>query len=165
MTTRRPDPKHAAAVAAQAEGLLNDTRLDPWRSKRRRRAIVVAALAVFAAVATAAWFDRSVALLAALAVATLVTIALRRVVRGLADLPDAFVDERIRAMRNQRYLSAYRILSASLVAVLIVLYIAADGQRIGWDIAARHIHALFWSVFWVSFTLPSMLLAWNETEI
>jgi hypothetical protein len=165
MTTSRPDPKRDAAVAAAARTMLDDTRLDRWRTRARRRAIVLAALAAIGAVVAAAWFDRSIALLAALAVATLVTILLRRVVRGLADLPDAFVDERIRAMRNERYLSAYRILSGSLVAVLIVLYIAADGQRIGWDIAARHIHALFWSVFWVSLTLPSMLLAWNETEL
>lgn len=45
----------------------------------------------------------------------------RRLVRLMADLPDNLVDERVRAVRNQRYVEAYRLLSAIIVTILFTL--------------------------------------------
>jgi hypothetical protein len=162
----RPDlDPRTRQLADDAERLQRDTRLDAWRTPGRRRALVLATLAVLAAVAALAWFDRSVALLVALAVAARVYVQLRRVVRGMADLPDAFVDERVRAMRNERYRHAYQVLSAVVMVLLLAGYIATDASRLAWQPEARHLHAAFWAVLGLSLALPSMLVAWSEREL
>lgn len=164
MTRPDLDPR-TRQLAADAERLQRDTRLDAWRSPGRRRALVVAMLAALAGVAALAWTDRPVALLVGLAVAAGLYVLLRRVVRGMADLPDAFVDERVRVVRNERYRSAYQVLSAVAVVVLLAGYMATDASRLAWQPEARHLHAAFWSVLGLSLALPSMLMAWSEREL
>lgn len=162
----RPDlDPRTRKLADDAERLQRDTRLDGWRTPARRRALVLATLAVLALVAALAWFDRSVALLVAIAVAAGLYVLLRRVVRGMADLPDAFVDERVRAMRNDRYRTAYQVLSAVVMLLLLAGYMATDASRLTWQPEAHHLHAAFWTVLGLSLALPSMLVAWSEREL
>jgi uncharacterized membrane protein len=162
----RPDlDPRTRKLADDAERLQRDTRLDGWRTPARRRALVLATLAVLALVAALAWFDRSVALLVAIAVAAGLYVLLRRVVRGMADLPDAFVDERVRAMRNDRYRTAYQVLSAVVMLLLLAGYMATDASRLSWKPEAHHLHAAFWTVLGLSLALPSMLVAWSEREL
>jgi hypothetical protein len=162
----RPDlDPRTHALARDAERLLRDTRLDGWRTPGRRRGLVLATLAALATVSALAWFDRPVALLVAIAVAVGWYVLLRRVVRGMADLPDAFVDERVRAMRNERYRYAYGILSAVVMLLLLAGYMATDASRLTWQPEARHLHAAFWWVLGLSLALPSMLVAWGEREV
>ena len=162
----RPDlDPRTRTLADEAERLQRDTRLDAWRTPGRRRALVLAILAALAVVATLAWFDRSVALLIAISAAVGLYVLLRRVVRGMADLPDAFVDERVRAMRNERYRYAYQVLSAVVMVLLLAGYVATDAARLTWQPEARHLHAAFWWVLGLSLALPSMLVAWNEREL
>lgn len=161
----RPDQDARVRKLFAADRLQRDTRLDAWRTPGRRRALVLATLVVLVAVAALAWFDRSVALLVALAVAARLYVQLRRVVRGMADLPDAFVDERVRAVRNERYRYAYQVLSALVMLLLLAGYMATDASRLAWQPEARHLHAAFWAVFGLSLALPSMLVAWSEREV
>lgn len=164
MTRPTPDPR-TRRLADDADRLLRDTRLDPWRTPGRRRALVVATLVGLAAIAACAWFDLSLAFLVALAFGVGAYVLLRRVVRGMADLPDAFVDERVRAMRNDRYRIAYQVLSAVVMLVLLAAYLATDASRLAWQPEARHVHAAFWAVLGLSLALPSMLVAWHEREL
>ena len=164
MTRPDLDPR-SRKLADDAERLQRDTRLDAWRTLGRRRGLVLATLAALAAVAALAWLDRAVALLIAIAVAAGLYVLLRRVVRGMADLPDAFVDERVRAMRNERYRYAYQVLSAVVMLLLLAGYIATDASRLAWQPEARHLHAAFWTVLGISLALPSMLVAWGEREL
>ena len=162
----RPDQgTRTRKLADDANRLQRDTRLDAWRTPGRRRALVLATLAALAGVSVLAWLDRSVALLLAIAVAAGLYVLLRRVVRGMADLPDAFVDERVRAMRNERYRYAYQVLSAVVMLVLLAGYLATDASRLTWQPEARHLHAAFWLVLGLSLALPSMLVAWGEREL
>ncbi len=162
----RPDlDPRTQKLAEDAERLQRDTRLDAWRTPGRRRGLVLAGLAALAGVSALAWFDRSVALLVAIAVAVGLYVLLRRVVRGMADLPDAFVDERVRAMRNERYRTAYQLLSAVVMLLLLAGYLATDASRLTWQPEARHLHAAFWMVLGLSLALPSMLVAWGEREL
>lgn len=164
MSQTDQDPR-TRKLAEDAERLQRDTRLDAWRTPSRRRGLVLASLAALAGVSALAWFDRSVALLVAIAVAVGLYVLLRRVVRGMADLPDAFVDERVRAMRNERYRTAYQLLSGAVMLLLLAGYMATDASRLTWQPEARHLHAAFWMVLGLSLALPSMLVAWGEREL
>ncbi len=152
-------------IADDAERLQRDTRLDAWRTPARRRGLVLATLAALAGISVLAWLDRSVALLVAIALGVGLYVLLRRVVRGMADLPDAFVDERVRTMRNERYRYAYQVLSGVVMLLLLAGYLATDASRMTWQPEARHVHAAFWMVLGLSLALPSMLVAWGEREL
>jgi hypothetical protein len=153
------------AVAQLAQRLERDTALDPYRSRERRRIAVILALVLILGVAAVAWAGSAIGTVLALAPAIGGVWFVRRLVRLRADLPDELVDERVRSVRNERYVEAYRILSALTVTVLIVTYIGTDAARIGWTLEARHVHALLWTFVLLSVALPSMLLAWQEREI
>jgi hypothetical protein len=165
MNKPSPDDKYQAAVAREAAAMLDDPRYEAWRSQGRRRKLVVgAALSILATVA-ACIHDNPVVVLLAIVVSAGCWWLLRKAVRGIADLPDEFVDERIRAVRNEHYLYAYRILSALVMTAVLVMYMAADGSRLAWQPGANHMHALFWAVLLSSAMLPSMLLAWSQREL
>lgn len=152
-------------VAAAAQRLQSDTSLDALRSRGRRRLVVLASMVLIAAAVAAAWGGSTLWTLIALVPAIGSVWLMRRLVRQMADLPDNLVDERVRSVRNQSYLDAYRLLSAIIVSVLLVVYLGADAPLLDWALEARHVHAMFWLVMLMSFALPSMLLAWREEEI
>ena len=160
-----PRPATDPRVEADARRVQADTSLDALRPLGRRRLVVLACLFLIAIAVGAAWGGSAIWTLVALAPAIAGVWLVRRVVRLMADLPDELVDERVRTVRNQRYVEAYRLLSAVMVAVLLVVYIGADAPRIDWVLEARHVHAMFWLVMLMSFALPSMLLAWSEREV
>lgn len=159
---RRPpvDP-----VAVHADALLSDTRYDWLRPRGRRRALVAASLLWIAVVAAACLTDRSVLVVLTLAPAAGAWWLLQRVVRGMADLPDAYVDERMRTVRNAHYRTAYTLISGLAVVVALGLYMLADASRVQFQPEARHLHALFWTIQLTALLLPSMLVAWNEPEV
>ena len=156
---------YQAAVAREAASLLDDPRYDAWRSQGRRRALVIGAVVSILATVAACLHDDPVIVLLAIVIAAGCWWLLRKAVRGIADLPDEFVDERIRSVRNEHYLYAYRILSALTLVVVLAMYMAADAGRFAWQPAANHVHALFWAVLLLSAMLPSMLLAWSQREV
>lgn len=155
-----PDP-----VALQADRWMRDTRFDALRPQLRRRALVLAAAGTIFTVAAACLADRSILVVLALAPAWGAWWVLQRVVRGMADLPEAYVDERMRSVRDRYYRLAYLTLAGLVLPVLVGLYIAADARLVQWRPEARHLHALFWVVQLTAMMLPSMLVAWNEPEV
>lgn len=165
MNTPEPQDKYQAAVAREAASLLDDPRYDAWRSQGRRRVLVIGAVASILATVAACLHDDPLIVLLAIVVSAGCWWLLRKAVRGFADLPDEFIDERIRAVRNEHYLYAYRILSALTLVVVLAMYMAADGSRLAWQPGAHHVHALFWAVLLASAMLPSMLLAWSQREV
>jgi hypothetical protein len=162
-----PDARTAAdaRAAADAHRARTDTSLDALRSPGRRRIAALASLALILVAAAVAWSGSAVWTLVALVPAVGGVWLVRRLVRLMADLPDDLVDERVRAVRNERYVEAYRILSAVTVVILLVSYIGTDASRLAWQLEARHLHAMFWLVLLLSFALPSILLAWSEREV
>ncbi len=154
-----------AAIAQEARSMLFDSRYDSWRSAGRRRVLVIASVLAIVFTCIASVTDNPILLLPTLGVAGGCWWVLRKVVRGMADLPDDFIDERIQAVRNEHYLYAYRILCGVLCLVLIAFYMAADARQIQWQPGANHLHALFWGTLLSSAMLPSMLLAWTQREI
>jgi hypothetical protein len=156
---------YQAAVAREAEKLLDDPRFDGWRSQSRRRALVIGAIISIAATIALCLYDNPALALIAIVISAGFWWVLRKVVRGFADLPDKFIDERIRAVRNEHYLFAYRILNALTLVVVLAMYMAVDGARIQWQIGSNHVHALFWAILLLSAMLPSMLLAWSQREV
>ncbi|MGV3519527.1 hypothetical protein [Luteitalea sp.] len=159
----RPSP--VDPVALHADALLRDRRLNWLRPRRRRRVLVGVALVSIAGVATACLIDRAWLVAVSLASAWGAWWLLQRVVRGMADLPDAYVDERMRQVRNAHYRTAYALLSGVTVLPLLVLYMAADAGRVQFVPQSRHLLALFWGVQLLALTLPSILVAWNEPEV
>lgn len=163
----KPDARarHEAAVARAAASLLEDTRYDRWRPTGRRRLLVLAATLSIILTCYTAWIGDVFLLLPAIMVSGGCWWILRKVVRGMADLPDEFVDERIRAVRNEHYLYAYRLLSGGACLVVLLMFMAADARQLAWQVEARHLEALFWAVLLSSLMLPSMLLAWSQREV
>lgn len=152
-------------VAAQAERLLSDTRYDWLRTLARRRLLVVASALWIAVVGVACLTDRPVLVVLALAPAWASWWVLQRVVRGMADLPEGYVDERMRAVRDAHYRRAYVMLASLVLPILVGLYVAADARLLQFRPEARHLHALFWVVQLTAMLLPSMLVAWYEREL
>lgn len=155
----------ADPVALHADALLRDRRLDWLRPRGRRRAFVLATLASIVSVTIACLVDQSWLVVVMLVPAFGAWWGLQRVVRGIADLPDAYVDERMRQVRNGYYRKAYVLLAGLTAVVLLGLYLAVDARRVQLALQARHLHALFWAVELLALTLPSMLVAWNEPEV
>ena len=155
----------AAAVRKAAASLIDDPRYDAWRSQGRRRALVSAAVLSIVITVAACLYGNPLLLLLPIIASACCWWLLRKVVRGMADLPDEFVDERMRAVRNEHYLYAYRILSALMLVVVLAMYMASDAGRLDWQPETAHVHALFWGLLLVSGMLPSMLLAWSQREV
>jgi hypothetical protein len=93
--------------------------------------------------------------------------ALRVSVRTVADLPDRFLDERQRAIRDRAYLNAYRIYAwiicgfstVGLVAFILVSESDTVTLTITWNQAVGGV--LF--VLIVASVLPSMVVAWRDS--
>lgn len=168
MTHDSPLPRPLSSsdpVAVQADRWMRDTRFDALRPRARRRVLVMAAIGAIALVAAACLTDRAILVVLTLVPAWGAWWLLQRVVRGMADLPEAYVDERMRAVRDRAYRLAYVTLAGLVLPILVGLYIAADARLVQWRPEPRHLHTLFWVVQLTAMMLPSMFLAWNEPEV
>ena len=150
-------------VSADADRIMNDRSLDRLRSLPVRRAlsamlVLVAATTMFSFAAPGAW-----ALVHLVALGGL-WFLLRRVSRGFVDFPDEFVDERIRASRNESYRLAYMTVAAGVVVVWIGLDIIekfAGPDMFGGMTRFHVMQSLFWTVL----VLPNAVFAWREPEL
>ena len=146
--------------------VMSDSFFQWTRTTRTRRVLVVVATALCVAVIPAFAQGGSIIGIMVTAAAWAVWGLLRMSVRTVADLPDRFLDERQRALRNRAYVYAYLILgwvvcalaTAGLVAFVIVsdndaaTVTATWGQGIG----------LVLSVTLLTSLLPSMVVAWLD---
>lgn len=149
-----------------AEKYLSDARYNWLRPLSRRRLLVVVSTSVILAHSVALWFSASAFLTLPLLAAGWVGYSLLKwAVRGMADLPDELIDERMREVRNRHYRLAYVTLSSTSVLVLLTMWIGADARRIGWQPESWHLEAVFWAFLFFSICLPSMYVAWSEPEV
>lgn len=98
---------------------------------------------------------------------------LRTAVRLIPDAPDKALDERMIKERNSVYRIAYQFLfgiSAVLAASLFGYAVGSDfrdkndGFNYQINLTWPQINAIFWLIFGYAYTLPSMIMAWQESK-
>ena len=147
--------------------VMSDTLFQWTRTARFRRALVLVAAALCVAVIPAFTQGGSIIGIMVTAAAGAAWGLLRMSIRTVADLPDRFLDERQRSLRNRAYLYAYLIfgwtvcalLTAGLIAFVIVSENDAATVTTTWDQAI----GLVLSVTLLSSLLPSMVVAWCDS--
>ncbi len=143
-------------------------RLFQWtRTRMMRRVLVVAAAALCVAIIPAFAQGGGVIGIVVTVVAWAVWGLLRMSTRTVADLPDRFLDERQRALRNRAYVYAYLVLGwivAGLAAMGLIGFVVvseddATTLTTTWDQAL----GLALSVTLLISLLPSMVVAWLDS--
>jgi uncharacterized integral membrane protein len=158
MTTPRPD------AVTRVQALQDDPRFDRLRSVASRRLLVGLVAALVAAVTLVAWQDEVFLLLPLLLVTAAAGALLRRSVRLVADAPDEALDERLVAVRDRAYRTAYSIHVSVTMLALLLVFMAMDAARVDFALEARHLHALFWLVTCGGILLPSAVVALRDRE-
>lgn len=149
------------------ERVMSDSRWQWTRTARMRRILVVVVVALCTAIIPAFTQGGSFFGIMVTAAAWAGWGLLRMSIRTVADLPDRFLDERQRALRNRAYLYAYLIfgwivcamLTAGLIAFVIVSENDAATVTTTWDQAI----GLVLSVTLLCSLLPSMVVAWCDS--
>lgn len=140
----------------------------PWlRSQQARRALVVVSFLAIAFSTLARFFDWPVIALVAILTFLASWVGLRIAVRKIVDLPDAYIDERMRERRGETYRYAYMAVGALLSAVMIahiVTTLMAKYQ--GWPLMTGEVwfELSFMLIFSIS-VLPNAIYAWTERDI
>ena len=159
---KRYDP-----VAEEAEAALYGENFAWLRSQRARRwLVVVSLLAVFASTG-ARLADWPVLALAAIIAFLATWMGLRIAVRKIVDLPDAYIDERMRDRRGVAYRHAYTGIGA-LLSVFMVAHIALSllAKYRGWPEMTGEIwFELSFTLIFTMMILPNAIYAWNERNI
>jgi len=150
----------------QADKYLRDARYDWLRPLGRRRALVMTSAAIIAAHSLLLWVQGPRLVSLVLMVGGFVSYSLLKwAVRGMADLPEELIDERMNAVRDRQYRVAYTLLSGGMATILLVMWMAADAARVAWPPQAHHLESVFWALMFSAICLPSMLVAWTEPEV
>lgn len=98
---------------------------------------------------------------------------LRQAVRLIPDAPSDLLDERMLKERNSVYFSAYQKLGMIITFLLIafILYVTAtdsqtesDGFNYSISFTFPQSQAIFWFVYFYTFALPSMVMAWRGSK-
>jgi hypothetical protein len=165
--TRSPSENLNARLEQRAQTLARDTSYDWLRARQRRRVLVVVQSVVIAGMILNAFVRQpstrqAVIGLCLTMVGFIGTFLLRITMRGIADFPDAAVDERIVITRNAAYLSAYRLLAGCTTMLLLALLILGSARE--QLISVDTITNLMLAFLVASVSLPSAVLAWNEAD-
>ena len=142
-------------IEGAANAMMHDERLGLLRRPAVRRTIAV--LAVLSALGCGWSFgaEGPYALINFVAVLG-ATFLLQRINRGFMDLPDAFVDDRIRQRRGETFWLAYLGLAGAL-AIAVPLMLVFRGM---FDPFAGAM-----ALFALALVLPGVVFAWRETEL
>lgn len=153
------------AEERKAHAGLHDTRFDIIRAPWRRRALVLVTLAtILATVALAIFGETLLSTLLAITGLGLIWM-LRRVVRYMADLPANLVDERMEQTRNRAHKQAYLTYGGLVTLTGLVGELASRLLDQPLSLTQGHVGAFWWAAMLLWFSLPSMILAWTESEI
>lgn len=158
-------------VAQNVERALNDTRWNFLRTPAARRG-----LAVFAYIAvlfnSAMYLFSTYVGLIGLAVLFAAYLLLRVSIRSMADLPEKYLDERMRSVRSDTYYKSYMlvvgILTVAAVALMVVLVandISTDGSTalqfaLDWNAS----QAIIWLIVGTTMITPSAVLAFTQAD-
>jgi hypothetical protein len=155
------------AMERRVEQQMTDTRFNGLRGRAGRRALV-AAMTVAIVVGPVAWLvGGSVWGIVSVVVSAALWWALQISVRTVADLPEEYLDERQRRVRDRAYVEAYRIFAGLMVigaSAGLVAFIVLGQDPDTWSIALTWdaVSAIFWAVMASALALPSMVLAVRE---
>lgn len=150
----------------RVERAMTDQRLQWTRTQNVRRLLAVLAAALCVAIVPAfAWWG-TVGGVVVSAAAFAGWGLLRFSTRTLADLPDRFLDERQRAIRNRAYFSSYLILGwivgaiATLGLIAFVVLSEDDSVTVSltWDQAIGPVLSLLLLIS----LLPTLVVAWRD---
>jgi uncharacterized Tic20 family protein len=147
---------------------LSDTKWDWLRSRRGLGAVIALSFFVIFVAPVIVWFvDDGIGVIPLVMVAGVFVVwfLLRRSVRLVADAPDDALDERLMAIRNRIYLSAYRALATVLgfigVAILFWAFQADDSGIITTTLSLTwpQTNAVIWFLYGQILIWPSLVLA------
>ena len=158
-------------VAIQAQRVLNDTRWDFIRTPAARRGLAV--FAYLAVIFNSAMYLLNTYIgLIGLAVLFGAYLLLRISIRSVADLPDEYLDERLRSIRSVTYYRSYLLVvglltvaAVLLMGILIASDIATDGSSalhfsLDWNTS----QAIIWFILGVTMMTPSAVLAFTQAD-
>lgn len=155
-----------ADMERKVERLQHDQKFQLMRSRNARRILVI--VSALLCVGIIPGFAQGGAIVGA--VVTIATAlswwALRISVRTIADLPDRFLDERQRAIRNRAYVNAYRIYAwiiGGIATIGLVIFILVSENDVvtlttTWNQALGGVL----SILILASVLPSMVVAWLD---
>ena len=140
----------------------------PWlRSHSARRLLCVFCVVSLVAYAVAGFSDAPVISLIALLVFIATYIGLRVAVRKIVDLPDRYVDERMKMLRGDIYrwthVGVAAMISAIMILHIVLSLMAKSG--IAQTLSSEQWFDLMFVLLFASLALPNILLAWREREI
>ena len=162
MVTKKEHEKTAARV----QKLMYDTKWNWARSQNSLR--ILSAIAVLLALVTPAayLFDLIAGVVSSLVLITLFSI-LRVALRDIADLPDRYLDERQRTVRNAIYLKAYQYLAAFFGLVTVILFFVGvvtdtSNQQLSIQLGFEQIQAIAWIFLGPVMIAPNVALALSK---
>ena len=156
--------RNSAAVSANAEKLMADTRYDRFRTRRARLLLVGAYFGLLVLIPVAyLGFGQLAGLLVVMFTAGAWGL-LRVSVRTIADLPDDYLDERQLALRNASYVDSYRYLGTAVAlaaTVGLIAFVVKGTDHDTWELTLSWEMAMaaFWVFIGLALALPSMVLA------
>jgi hypothetical protein len=165
--TRSSSSDLDARVMQRAQVLAQDTSYDWLRPRPRRRALVIIQNVVIVGMVINALvrqpsLRQSLIGLGLMIIGFVGVIFLRAAMRGMADFPDAAMDERVVTTRNAAYLSSYRLLASGTAIALFAWWLLATVTK--QTPSVDSIINLMMCFLIASVSLPSCVLAWTETD-
>lgn len=168
MSTSRKE-KNEQAVAARVEAIMADTRFAALRTRPARVALATTMIVLIAAIPLAWVFLGSIPGVIAVIVGAVVWWLLRMSVRLVADLPEAYLDERQATLRNRLYVDAYRWLGGLVILLAsagLLAFIVLGQDTDTWKIALSYnaVMGIFWLLEAAALSIPSIVVALRERE-
>lgn len=155
-----------ADTERKVERVQNDQRFQWMRSRRIRRILVIISSLLCVGIIPAFAQVGSIAGTVVTIVAALSWWALRVSVRTVADLPDRFLDERQRAIRDRAYLSAYRIYASIISGLatlgLVIFVFVSENDAVTLTTTWNQAIGAVLFVLVIASVLPSMVVAWQD---
>jgi hypothetical protein len=155
-----------ADLERKVERVQSDRKFQSLRSRRIRRILVIAsALLCVGIIPGFAQGGVIVGALVAMAAGASWWI-LRISVRTIADLPDRFLDERQRAIRDRAYFNAYRIyvsIMGGLATIALVTFVlVSENDAVTLTTTWNQAIGVVMFVLVLASALPSMVVAWLD---
>lgn len=158
--------RQEADLERKVERVQRDQRFQWLRTRRARRLLVLVDALLVVLIIPAFAFAGPVLYLAVLLVAGFGYWLLRMSVRLVADLPERFLDERQRQLRDRAYLDAYRIYTwiiGMLATVGLVAFIVlSTDDKLTLTAHWPQVFSLVMFVLFLAIMLPSMVVAWCD---
>lgn len=155
-----------ADLERKVERTQTDQRFQWLRTRWARRALVIIGGLLLCALVPGYAQGGSLVGTSILIASWVCWLALRVSVRTIADLPDRFLDERQRMLRDRAYLEAFRIyawiVGALATAGLVAFFIVQKNDQVTLTTTWQPAFGLGIFVITLPILLPSMVVAWRD---